>query len=131
MTQLEAAVLFGLGDIALARSDHDAARAAFEQAQPLHEQVGDVVGQANCIRSLGNIALARSDHDAARAAFEQAQPLHEQIGDVVGQANCIKGLGNIALERSDHRQRVIMTAGPGTSHRSPEPGRPASGSSPT
>jgi hypothetical protein len=51
--QLEAAVLFRLGDIALARSDHAAARAAFEQAQPLFEQAGDVVGQAACITGLG------------------------------------------------------------------------------
>lgn len=37
----------------------------------LYEQVGDVLGQANCIQRLGDIALARSDHDAARHADEQ------------------------------------------------------------
>jgi tetratricopeptide (TPR) repeat protein len=88
-------------DFAFARSDLDAARAAFAQALPLYRQVGDVLGEANCIRGLGGIALARSDHDAAREAFEQALPLHRQLGNVLGEANCIKGLGDIALERSD------------------------------
>ncbi len=44
------------------------ARAAYEQALPLYLQVGDVLGEANCISRLGDIALARSDHDGALAA---------------------------------------------------------------
>jgi tetratricopeptide (TPR) repeat protein len=56
-------------------------RAAYKQALPLYEQVGAVLGQANCIYGLGEIALWRSDHEGARAAYERALPLYERIGD--------------------------------------------------
>ena len=70
--------------------------------------IGDLRGEANCIRSLGDIALDRSDHDGARQRYEAALPLFRKVGDVLGEANCIKSLGDIALARSDHegaRQR--------------------------
>jgi tetratricopeptide (TPR) repeat protein len=100
--QDEAARIFGLGDIALQRSDHGAARRAYDEALPLYRQVGDVLGEANCIFGLGDIALQRSDHGAARWAYDEALPLYRQVGDVRGEANCIFRLGDLALRRSDH-----------------------------
>jgi tetratricopeptide (TPR) repeat protein len=99
----QAKLLQAMGEIALARSNHETARSAYERAQPLYEQVGDVLGQANCIRGLGDIALARGDHDQARSAIERARSLYEQIGAVYGQTECIRGLGNIAFARADHQ----------------------------
>jgi tetratricopeptide (TPR) repeat protein len=96
----------GLGDIALARSDHGDARRRFEEAQPLYERLGDLLGQANCIKRLGDIALARSDHGDARRCYEEARPLYERLGDVVGQANCIFRVGEIALQRSEHAEAL-------------------------
>ncbi|MBA3548018.1 MAG: tetratricopeptide repeat protein [Nannocystis sp.] len=90
------------GDIALRRSDHDTARLRYEQALPLSRTIGDLLGEANCIRSLGDIALQRSDHDTARLRYEQALPLYRTVGARRGEANCISSLGDIALERSDH-----------------------------
>ena len=90
------------GDLALARSDHDGARGRYEQALPLYQRAGDVLGEANCIKGLGDIALRRSDHDGARGRYEQALPLYQRAGDVLGEANCIRSLGDIALRRSDH-----------------------------
>ena len=92
-----------LGDLALAIAlIMTGPRAGIEQALPLYQQAGDVLGEANCIKGLGDIALDRSDHDGARGRYEQALPLYQQVGDVLGEANCIQRLGDIALARSDH-----------------------------
>jgi tetratricopeptide (TPR) repeat protein len=65
-------------------------------------KVGDVLGEANCIKSLGDIALYRSDYDGARERYEAALPLYRKVDNVLGEANCIQSLGDIALDRSDH-----------------------------
>src|SRR5215472_12659688 len=91
-----------LADIALAHSDDEDARSRYEQAVRLYRQVGNILGEANCIRRLGDIALARSDHERGRARYEQALALYRQVGNVLGEAHCIKGVSDIALARSDY-----------------------------
>jgi tetratricopeptide (TPR) repeat protein len=76
----KASCIMNLGQIALGRSDHDGARAKFEEALALFRKVGHVQGEANCIMNLGQIALRRSDHDGARAKFEEALPLYRKVG---------------------------------------------------
>jgi tetratricopeptide (TPR) repeat protein len=97
----EANCILGLSHIALACSDHDAARARYEEALLIYRQVGDAGGEANCIKSFGDIALARSDHGTARARYDKALPLYRQVGDVRGEADCIQCLGDIALAGFD------------------------------
>jgi tetratricopeptide (TPR) repeat protein len=90
-----------LGDLAYGRFDDDGARARYEQALPLYQQIGDVRGEANCVQGLGHIAERRFDYDGARARYEQALSLHQHAGDVRGEADCIRGLGQIAERRFD------------------------------
>ncbi|HEU4881231.1 MAG TPA: tetratricopeptide repeat protein [Longimicrobium sp.] len=93
-----------VGDIALARSDHERARTRYEEALALYKGVGDILGEANCIASLGDIALERSDHESARTRYEEALPLYRSVGNILGEANCITRLGDIALESFDHER---------------------------
>jgi len=101
-TSERAKTFFALGTLAFYRTDRDGARARFEQALPMYQQDGDIVGEANCIAGLGDIALDQSDHDAAQAWYKQALPLYQRAADVLGEANCIASLGDIALDQSDH-----------------------------
>jgi hypothetical protein len=52
-------------------------------------EIGDVLGEADCVKGLGDVALARSDHDAARKAYKDALPLYRQVGNVLDEANWI------------------------------------------
>ena len=52
-------------------------RSRYEQALPLYQQVGSVLGEANCIQGLGDVARDRSDNDEARDRYEQALSLYQ------------------------------------------------------
>jgi tetratricopeptide (TPR) repeat protein len=77
----EAECYYRLGETALARSEHDAARAAYEQALPLYRQVGSVLGEANCIQSLGDIARDPHDATAARQRYQESLVLFQRIAE--------------------------------------------------
>jgi tetratricopeptide (TPR) repeat protein len=81
--------------------------ALVDEARSVYADIGDVLGEANCIQSLGDIALHQSDHASAQARYQEALPLYRRVGSVLGEANCIKSLGNIALERSDHASAQV------------------------
>jgi hypothetical protein len=98
--------IWSLGNIALMRSDHDAARARFDEAQLLFRRIGTVLGEANCIQSLGDIALARSDHDAARAQFETALKLYERVQEPYSIGCAHERLARIAKNDAARRFHV-------------------------
>lgn len=101
---MQAKGVFALAALRLARSDHERARKRYAEALRLFRQIGDVVGESNCVRGLGTIALERSDFEGARQRFDESLSLYRQVGVVVGEANCLHGLGTIAVMRSNYGQ---------------------------
>jgi tetratricopeptide (TPR) repeat protein len=98
----EAACLECLAQIALTRSEHDAARQGFDAALASYRDVGDRLGEADCICGLADIRRARDEHDAARQGYDAALAIYRDIGSRLGEAYCIRSLADIALTRSEH-----------------------------
>jgi tetratricopeptide (TPR) repeat protein len=85
----------------VARSDPEAALGRYEQALSLFRRIGDVRGEANCVKGMADVALKRSNLQAARGQYEQALSLHRQVGNQHGEADCVLRLGDIALAQPD------------------------------
>ena len=100
----QARIWSALGNMAIARGDHDGARRWYERALPLYQQIDDVSLAADCIQRLGDVALERSDLEEAQARYQRGLRLYQQAGSVDGAANCIQRLGDAALERSDLKE---------------------------
>jgi tetratricopeptide (TPR) repeat protein len=103
-TRGEAACSFYAGVVAFDCSDHAAARALYEQARPLFQQVGDLQGEAICLASLGRVAQAEGDVPAARTFYAQALILFEQLHATHSEALAHEDIARVttAAERAGH-----------------------------
>jgi tetratricopeptide (TPR) repeat protein len=98
----EANLVFQLGEIALARSKHEAAQIYFKNAISLYRRFKNEQREASCIARFGKIALFKSDNDNAKAQFKTALHIYRRFRNVLGQANCIQSLGIISFHQSEY-----------------------------
>ncbi|MGH3874897.1 MAG: TIR domain-containing protein, partial [Pseudonocardiaceae bacterium] len=122
-----ARLLVALGDAASAQHRYDEARELYEQALPIHRDIGDQLGEANTLRSLGDTALAQNRYYEARELYEQALPIHRDIGDQLGEANTLRSLGDTALaqnryDEADEQSFPIQRGTGGAERRLEKPG---------
>jgi hypothetical protein len=73
-----------LGELAHDRGDTGAARKHYMKARSLFHHVGEVRGEAGCLRGLAVLALERGD-DAEANAYNAQAALFERTGDADGQ----------------------------------------------
>jgi tetratricopeptide (TPR) repeat protein len=83
-------------------SEYDQARRQYEVALHLSQQIGNRLGEANCIYGLGDIHRDLREHDQARRQYEAALYLYLQTGNQLGEANCIQRLGEIHRYLREH-----------------------------
>jgi tetratricopeptide (TPR) repeat protein len=76
--------LTALGMTASYQADHDAARAAGEEAAVLSRQVGDKWVLALALNPVGEACMMRHDYIAARSRFEESLALFREVGDKWG-----------------------------------------------
>jgi len=73
--------LTGVGMVASFQADHDAARAASDEAVALARQVGEPWVLALALLPVAEACMMRHDYAAARSCFEESLALFRQIGD--------------------------------------------------
>jgi len=76
--------LTALGMTASYQADHDAARAAGEEAAVLSRQMGDKWVLALALNPVGEACMMRHDYIAARSRFEESLTLFREVGDTWG-----------------------------------------------
>ncbi|HEU5214668.1 MAG TPA: tetratricopeptide repeat protein [Gaiellaceae bacterium] len=82
-----ASVLRGLGELAVAAGDLDAADAYLEESIARARGVDDVWGSARAQASQAMLAARRGEHDAAVSLAQEALAIQERIGDELGAAD--------------------------------------------
>ncbi len=109
-----------LTDLFLSRSNHEDARRLYDEAREMYRQVGDILGEANCIQSLGDIALRRSDDEGARRLFDQARAMYQSIGEPYSIGCAHRKLARITFDAAGQSRHVNAAPASWTSINRPD-----------
>ena len=75
----------------------------------MYEQVGNVIGQANCLVGLGDNALEQSDHAGAAVHYQEALSLYGRIPEPYSIGQSHRRLARLATS-SGERGRHVQAA---------------------
>jgi predicted ATPase/class 3 adenylate cyclase len=99
---VRAKALYGLGRVALAQGDYDAAVARLEESAALFREIEDRDGLAYSLADQGWIAAERGDHDEARRLAEESLSVARSAGNPTTTAAGLHVLGCAALDKRDY-----------------------------
>jgi tetratricopeptide (TPR) repeat protein len=102
MHEEAARCIHALGDIAVARTDFDTARAKYDEAQRLFAKAESAGGIAACEQGFGSIAIRRGDFKLARKRYEDALVVFQRIHDERWMAICIQSLADAFHRLGDY-----------------------------
>lgn len=88
-----------LGFVAEERRQLDEAERWYQQAQVIHEELGDQDGIAQMFRHLGDVAQARGQWEKAEEHYHQSLALQRELGDLQSTALVYDRLGALADDR--------------------------------
>ena len=106
--QTQGDILFRRANWLYYGDEYPLARQRYAEARPIYHEIGDRLGEANCIRSLGDVHLHLAEYPLARQRYAEARPIYHEIGARRGEANCIRSLGDVHLQLAEYplaRQR--------------------------
>lgn len=94
--------LSALGTLMFVQGDYAAARAPFEEALTIYQEIDHQLGRAIVLNQLGNLAWNLGDYDLAHRRYEESLTLRRELDDPRGESQTLHNLGNLASTRGDH-----------------------------
>lgn len=97
-----------LGEVSFPLERYRIAKESYQIALNLYKEMGDKVGEANCVRAIGDTLLQEYDYEKAQKQYENALVLYRHIGDKVEEAACIKAIGDTLFKLSSLAQAQMQ-----------------------
>jgi len=108
--KLTAYTLAGLGDVASAQGDYEAAHHFHEEGLAASRELADKIGIAYALGGLGNDACAQADYPAARRFFKESLAIRRDMQDKEGMVACLEGLARVAAGQGQPRDALQLFA---------------------
>jgi tetratricopeptide (TPR) repeat protein len=111
LTGLRAKALNGAGRLALTQGDYEQARAHYDAALALSQQLEDQRGVATALNGLAGLEGRLGNYAQAQAHFDAALERFQQLGDKLNSARLLSNRGLIALIQGDEARAKTYLEG--------------------